>query len=146
MFSGEISSYFPFSVNRMLIKDVNGALVSDLGCAEKRDMKTLNRNQTKLLLWSENVQYQSAVIYENTFSRFPSPRCLALMIISSRKMSFIRPPMAKREKAIFLLLVLRSQWMGKQTFQTDDDGPQEKKRSIYYTHIYIYWPDDHVKM
>lgn len=29
-------------------------------------MKTLNGNQTELLLWSANVQYRSAVIYENT--------------------------------------------------------------------------------
>lgn len=56
-------------------------------------MKTLKRNQTKLLLWSANVQYQSAVIYENTFFVLCSPFIpflrLALMIISSRKMSFM---------------------------------------------------------
>lgn len=33
----------------------------------------------------------------------------------------------KGKRRFFSFLVRRSQWMGKQTFQTDDDGPQKKE-------------------
>lgn len=49
---------------------------------------------------------------------------------------YISPPMAEREKSDFSLCALR---MGKQTFQTDDDGLQKAKNSAerIYLHTYI---------
>lgn len=123
----------------MLIKDVNGALVWDLGCAEKQDMKTLKRNQTKLLLWSENVQYQSAVIYENTFSlsisiSFPSLSRIDDYILP--KDEFYKAPNGPKGKRRFFSFkfCVHNRWENKLFRQM---MMAHKKSSIYYTHIYI---------
>lgn len=63
------------------------------------EMKTLKRNQTKLLLWSANAQYQSAVIYENTLFVRPLARIDDYILLARR--SFMSPSMAERGKTIF---------------------------------------------
>lgn len=107
-----------------LINDVNGALVSGLRMCV-RIYENIEKVSNKLCGYYEvqTVQYQSAVIYENTFLVFVPHRSPT----SSRKMSFYSRPMAaerrrrRKRSDEWFAFVRRARWE-KKTFQTDDDS------------------------
>ena len=115
MFSREIASvllFFSFLFRKSSAhkrREHHLSLGFDAQAGSKGDMKTLKTksNKTAIMKWKRSISKCCDLwkyFFFSLWSRYPSPRCLALMIISSRKMNFIRPPMAKKRegKAIFL--------------------------------------------